>query len=506
MGASDATAETAAPAEAEGSQDASKAGVVALPDLQLDALAVEILTAPYYELVALARELGLETTGEADELRARLYSHYGIAAAPSSSAKKKGRTITIERAGKASYVKVEEGEGGIIKASGRVIITLVEENGDSHRIQADSIVFDRTHSSVTARGAVRYERKSGTTTEYFSGEALSVDLDDWSGVFIDGKVRRIGQTSSSDSRGLVISADTILRRSADVMVLKDGVISSCDADDPHYAVKAGRMWILGDKEWAVSDAVFSVGNIPILWLPFFYYPGQEIVFHPVLGYRSREGRFLQTTVYLIGAKPAKSSTTTLFTFNNAETEDSRPTELRGLFLQHVAGPAPKDEGTLKTMADVYSGLGAFTGIQGSFAKLGGLGKTEFFAGRGPEPLAVLLQRLRHLLALFLRRRLGERLEQVRFPRQLPAPALRPSTSRPPSRRAASRPASRSLSTPIPTSTRISATAPRTWIGSRSSAARRMTTIRPSRCGRRYSRNSRPPGPGSPRPSRPGSPR
>jgi lipopolysaccharide assembly outer membrane protein LptD (OstA) len=355
------------------------------PDLQRDSLLIEISTATFYELATRARELGISDSGNADELRARLYEHFGLKA-PATQAK--GRTVTIERAGEASFAKVEDEEGGIIRASGGVILSLVETNGDSHRIKASSIAYDRAHSTLTARGSVSYERKSGSTTEVFSGEALSANLDDWSGVFIDGKVRRSNGAAASGERGLVVSADTILRRSAEVMVLKDGVISSCDAEDPHYSVKAGRVWFLGDKEWAVSDALFSLGNVPLLWLPFFYYPGDEIAFHPVLGYRSREGRFVQTTYYWIGAKPAPTTSTSILSFK--ENGPAKPTELKGLFLRRVLGPAPKDKGTLKTMLDLYSGLGGFIGVQASLPEVAFLDKTDFFAGLGVSRSLFLL--------------------------------------------------------------------------------------------------------------------
>jgi hypothetical protein len=344
---------------------------------QRDALLVEISTAGYYELVARARELGLPDKGGAEEIRASLYKYYGLEApAPPG----KGRVVTIERAARASYVKVEEEEGGIVRASGGVILTLVEANGDTHRIEAESIAYDRARSSLTARGKVRYERKSGTTTEIFAGEALSANLDDWSGVFIDGKMRTAAGAASPGERGLVISADTIISRSTDIMILKDGVISSSTAEDPHYSIKAKRVWILGDKEMALSSAVFSLGNVPVLWLPFFYYPGDEIVFHPVIGYRSREGTYVQTTVYLVGRKPPATDTTSTFSMTN--NGPAGPTELKGLFLRAVSGQAPKDEGTLKTILDLYSSLGAMAGIQGSFPKLSFLDKTDLFTGVG----------------------------------------------------------------------------------------------------------------------------
>ena len=178
----------------------------------------------------------------------------------------------------------------------------------------------------------------------------------------------------------MISADTILSRSTDFMVLENGVISSSEADDPHYAIRAKHVWILGDKELAFSNAVFSLGNVPILWLPFFYYPGDEIVFHPVIGYRNREGTYIQTTIYLIGQKPPATNTTSVLSMTS--TGPAQATQLKGLFLRTVPGPPPKDVGSLKTIFDLYSNLGGFAGLQGSFPKLSFLGKTDLFTGIG----------------------------------------------------------------------------------------------------------------------------
>jgi lipopolysaccharide assembly outer membrane protein LptD (OstA) len=370
-------AAAAAKEESPDKPTAKEAVVVLEPGLKRDALLTELSTAGYYELAATARSLGLGAEGSEEELRARLYAYYGLEA-PAPPSSKGGKVVTIERASEASFAKVEEEEGGIVKASGGVILSLSETNGDVHRIRADSIVYNRARSTLTARGSVYYERSSGGSVEVFKGEALSADLDDWSGVFLDGKVRKAGSgtAASSDDRGLVVEADTILRRSADVMVLENGIITSCDEADPHYSVKAKHVWLLGDKEFAVTNAVFALGNVPILWLPFFFYPGDEMVYHPVFGYRSREGRFMQTTTYIVGSKPASEDSSSMFSF---KTGSDKPTKLKGLFLRRVSGEKPKETGTLKAILDFYSSLGAVTGVSGSFDKLGPLGKTELYA-------------------------------------------------------------------------------------------------------------------------------
>jgi lipopolysaccharide assembly outer membrane protein LptD (OstA) len=370
-----AGAQAAPAAEATAGAGAAEDGGVFLATLPTD-----ISTASYYELVAWLRSLGLSDSGSVDELRSRLYEHYGVSA-PNAAAKAK-RTISIERAATARYFKAAEDEDGIVRASGGVVLTVTEEGGATHRVEADELAYDREHGSVTARGSVKYVRKTGTVTETFTGEALSASMDDWSGVFLDGKVRRAGEGAKEGDRGLAMSAETMVKRSGDVLILDKGVISSCDADDPHYAIRAGKVWLLGDKEIAIADALFSVGNVPVLWLPFLYYPGDELVFHPVFGSRTREGRFVQTTTYLIGQKPKSTETSSIMKLVDSGDGASGKTELKGLFLRRVSGEAPKDEGTLKVMLDAYTGLGAFAGLAGSFPKAGPLTKLDFSLGLG----------------------------------------------------------------------------------------------------------------------------
>jgi hypothetical protein len=376
-----ADAANALPAAAAGRQPGDAAPS---PDdeLYLATLPLDISTSTFYELAAWARSLGLSDSGSAADLRARLYAHYKIKPPPSAAARK-GTVITIERADKASYFTLENGGGDIIRASGGVVLTLKEESGAVQRIEAQEINYDRARNSVTALGHVRFLRQSGTSTETFFGDSLSANLDDWTGVFLDGTLRQAGGGGATGDRGLVMSAETMVRRSKNVLVFDKGVITSSQSADPHYSIRAGKVWILGDNEWAIADAVFSIGNVPVLWLPFFYYPGEEIVFHPVIGYRSREGEFVQTTTYLIGRKPQKEGTTGILKLS--QEGQNGPMVLKGLFLKRddsAKAAAAASSNVLKVMADAYSGLGAFAGVQGSFPQEGLFKNIAFNAGLG----------------------------------------------------------------------------------------------------------------------------
>ncbi len=349
-------------------------------ELSRATLALDIATASFYELVAWCESLGLPTSGGIAELRARLYERYRIEAPP--EVKGSGRTVTIEHAAAAESFRLEEVPGSLVRLSGGVILTVREEGrSELHRLEAGEVLYDRERNALSAKGGVRYRREGPLGREEFFGETLAVDLDDWSGVFLDGKLRRLGEGAKEGERGFAFTAETIEKRSKDLVLLERAVLSACDADAPHYAVRAKRVWLLGPGEWAIADAVLSVGEVPLLWLPFFYYPGDELVFHPVLGYRSREGRFVQTTTYLVGRKPAKTQTGIFGMANSSRGK----AELRGLFL-HPTGEAAsadaKDAPTLKLLADVYSGLGAFIGLDGQFGAAPPFERLQFSAGLG----------------------------------------------------------------------------------------------------------------------------
>ncbi|MBL8965729.1 MAG: LPS-assembly protein LptD [Spirochaetaceae bacterium] len=378
----DAASGGASPGAAQGG--AAVDGVAAAEEgLLRKTLSLDISTASFHELAEWCRGLGLPATGSQAELRSRLYGHYGLSAPEGGGGG--GRSVTIERAAEARYFELEEGSGELVRLSGGVVLTIRDEGkAELHRLEASEILYDRARNAVTATGRVNYRREGGGLVEEFFGETLSADLDDWSGVFLDGKLRRSGEGARKGERGLSFSADTMLRRSGDVIVLENGVVSSCDEEEPHYSIKSKKMWLLGENEWAVADAVVSVGKVPLIWLPFFYYPGDEIVFHPVFGYRSREGRLVQTTTYLIGQKPASKAASGFLRMSSQAS--SGPKELRGLFL-HPEGKASSSSSSasgpsLKLLVDLYSGLGALVGLDGRIAPAGGLEKLEFSSAVG----------------------------------------------------------------------------------------------------------------------------
>ncbi|NJL73345.1 MAG: LPS-assembly protein LptD [Candidatus Competibacteraceae bacterium] len=205
-----------------------------------------------------------------------------------------------------------------------------------HSIKADRIMFNQTLELLHAAGSVEYRVHGKDKDDLFAGESLVFDLQTLQGVFVDGstfETRTIGSTESTFKfRGSLIS-----RLPDDIVVMDKAEITSSEADPPNYYIAANRVWLLGGGEWGIQDATLHVGRIPVLYLPLFFYPGDEVAFHPVFGYDLRRGTFIQTTTYFLGNKPPNTDTLSTLQLAAVDTSD-KVKEQRGLFLRATDRP------------------------------------------------------------------------------------------------------------------------------------------------------------------------
>jgi len=187
-----------------------------------------------------------------------------------------------------------------------------------------------------------------------------------------------------------------IRRSADdLVVLDSGSITSSLGKDPNYRILTKKIWVLAPGEWGLQDAVLYLGRIPVLYFPFFFQPGDDFFFNPVLsfpGAGDRRGTSLQTTTYIWGHKTKDSSPLSFLQLEDSKTQDSEKV-VKGLFLVRGTPPPSKvpSNWTLKYLADFYSNLGFLTGINASlpgaaglktFTATGGIGITRTVGSTG----------------------------------------------------------------------------------------------------------------------------
>jgi hypothetical protein len=372
------TAETASAGGEETGEETAPGEEAPPPDPSMQIIEMDIKTATMQELAAWCRSLGLSEGGGKEELARRLREHFKIAESETAEEEDDRKIITIESARSTEYFTLDVVDEEYARLQGDVMVSL--KDGDAvHRIKAWEILYNRTRNLITATGGVEYVKESGDTIETFRGESITVNLDNWSSIFLDGVSERSLQSDGTTYRfaGTVIS-----RTDEEVTVLTRASLTNAKNEEAFWSLNASKLWLLPGSDFAIFNAVLKVGEIPVMYIPFFYYPADEVIFHPVLGYRSREGNFLQTTTYILGRAKASStseSSITKILGNSSDMEKKR----EGLFLRST-GKKLKDPGetTLKVIVDIYANLGTYLGTELVLPKKGILGALDLSAGAG----------------------------------------------------------------------------------------------------------------------------
>ena len=340
---------------------------------------MDIDTSTLSELAVWCRRLGLSEGGDVNSLRNSLRNYYRMplpSGEPGQESKRK--IITIESARSTEYFRIEAVDEEYARLNGDVKVRLLD--GDAiHEISAWDILFNRTRNIITARGGVEYRKKEGDKTETFRGDSITVNIDNWESIFLGG----ISEHSlSSDNTTYLFSGTVISRDEEDVTILTKGSISGVDSEESLWSLNASRIWLLPGSDFAILNAVLKVGEIPVLYIPFFYFPADEVVFHPVIGSRKKEGNFIQTTTYLLGRRKSASTTESSLTRILGNSNDMEKRR-EGLFLRSTGKPVQNTDGAnLSVMLDYYSNLGGFMGMELLTPKAGILNPVEFSAGFG----------------------------------------------------------------------------------------------------------------------------
>jgi lipopolysaccharide assembly outer membrane protein LptD (OstA) len=344
-------------------------------------LRMDIRTSTLSELANWCRSLGLSEGGDREALAERLRNHYELspqAAAAAEEGEPEPKIITIESARSTEYFTLDVVDEEYARLRGDVVVSL--KDGDAvHRIKAWEILYNRTRNILSASGGVEYVKEDGDTRETFRGESITVDLDNWSSIFMGGVSERSMQDNDTTYR---FSGNLITRSDEEVTVITRARISNPKNEEAYWSLTASKLWLLPGSDWALVNGVLKVGEIPVLYLPVFFFPSDEIIFHPVLGYRSREGQFVQTTTYILGRPQAVSSSESSITKilgNSADMEKTR----EGVFLRSTGRKSRDPNDTrLSVLFDAYANLGFYLGTELALPAKGRFGATSLSAGVG----------------------------------------------------------------------------------------------------------------------------
>lgn len=282
--------------------------------------------------------------------------------------------ITIEGADFTEYKKNKETNTEEIILTGNVTIS-VKKDSKTSRVSADTVTYNRSTQMMYAVGNVSLvQTDSGEGEQHITATTLLLNTSTLEGIFDNG---RAVQTQSNainlpaDST-LIVASRIFGRDNSSTIVFKNAELTFCDDENPHWKIKASKIWLLPGGEFAFLNAFVSVGSIPLLYLPAFYYPKDELLFNPSFGYSDRTGYFVQTTTYLLGRKPLDTSS------DDSDDDDIgkgifnfiKPSKLKeqkreGLVYHNLEEDYKGSTSNyLKVLADYYGNMGLLTGLEG----------------------------------------------------------------------------------------------------------------------------------------------
>ena len=172
-------------------------------------------------------------------------------------------------------------DGNKVTAQGNVIIFYNDVT-----LACDRVEFSRNTGTAHAKGNVRLVK--GGESE-ISGEEMTFNFEKMAGdftpasIFADPYYGKGEQVSKVD---------------ANHIFMKDGYITTCDHDQPHYRVAAGKIDIYPKDKMVARKVCMKIGGVPILYIPKFSQDltGKKPRFVFTPGYDKEWGMFLLTAM------------------------------------------------------------------------------------------------------------------------------------------------------------------------------------------------------------------
>ncbi|UER67981.1 LPS-assembly protein LptD [Borrelia sp. BU AG58] len=250
---------------------------------------------------------------------------------------------------------------------GKVSLTIEDvKDNKKHNIKGDQIIFNRNTKKLFASGNVDYTLDLTLDEKlYFYGSELFVDFDSQNFILKNGIIQK--KMYKNLINHIVSFGGKVLKRlDNDTNILEEAFITTSKIPDPYYSIKASKIWVLPSGDFGVVNALFYMGKVPILYIPFFFKPGDSLFFSPSLGYSSRKGLTLFNTVYLFGKRSVSNEEASFldFDFNSVYNSNKDPYIRNGYLTYFFAKGSDSKVGKdhVKLIFDIYSNLGFYLGL------------------------------------------------------------------------------------------------------------------------------------------------
>jgi hypothetical protein len=343
-------------------------------DLENRALLIlfhQIEFSTYDELVDRASFLGISKEGDLETLKKRLFDYYQIKESSFEKeqfvSSKEGDSFKIEQSEHLYYAS-SDNSFLILKGKSKVVIQS-EDSTEEIKIAADIIAIDLINKYASALGSVHYEKESGKSVDLLEGEILSFSWQDGSIKLSDGYTSLTRKIEDEETTFYTLGSQFGFTSGFKNIAFKDGILTT-NKEQAYFSIRAKDFYIVDEGDFFAKNATLYLGRVPVLYLPYFYYPARTFVFNPAFGFDSLRGYFFSTTTELYGRHPnLDSDTENSLTALLKQEQDSILYKEGLLYTNKVSQLSKLEQWALESdsymslLFDTYRYRGAFIGLE-----------------------------------------------------------------------------------------------------------------------------------------------
>lgn len=322
--------------------------------------------------------------GSVDEMKDSLYRRYGLERMQLSlngEGPEHELKIEITRSDSVAY-------GENIELSGNVEAEITPSGKDQLiSISSERLIINQVIRQISVIGSAQITITEGESTTKYLSDACILDYDQLNGLLVNAVTRSDRTNSDDETIEFYLTGDSVLLEE-ELMNFENSFFTS-DVDDSFYGLRAEKMKILPNGDWFMTNANLRLGRVPILFLPFFYYPADTLIFRPSFGIDSERGMFLNTSWYILGSRNEEDTEETSFSsfmkFRNQEQTSYVVAD--GPVLSYAQEPAndlaawaAKTGSYIAVYADAYQYDGLMTAFDASLQDIASAADLDLYAG------------------------------------------------------------------------------------------------------------------------------
>lgn len=304
--------------------------------------------------------------GEENAMRESLYAYEGLQSYVEESAEdsEDGYALEVVAADTSESL-----QGDIIRLKGNVEISFKFSNEETPKhLYADMLLMDPPHKKLTALGNVRYVNDDKDAALGTIEADVVTFLWNTGDLVVSGGVTQSERKNNEDEAvTFYTSGDEFAYRADDgALFFQNGYITS-NKENAYSSITAKKLGLLGGGDMFLSNAYLSLGRVPLLWVPFFFFPGSRMVGNPAIGITSSRGMFLSTTWELFGSYGKMSENGDMSSFAALlQSDESGLMRSNGVYYESVdseddltalARWAEKSKSYFVVLADFYQNTG-----------------------------------------------------------------------------------------------------------------------------------------------------